>query len=102
MTHSDRIGYLLHFIFGAVLSLPFIIVGGVMAGVLFVLGFSIGIEWMQQIRMLIEQSGKTWPAIPTLKQVVMAFVWKKQDRYFDVVSFVFGAAALGVAYGSIA
>ena len=100
MTKTDLIGYALHFVFGAVLSLPFVIAGGFLSAVCFVLGFAIGIEWMQQIRMLIEQAGKTWPSIPTLKQVIEAFIWKKADRYLDVVSFVLGAVAVGVVYGT--
>lgn len=48
-------------------------------------GFLVGVEWMQQVRVNLAGEGRPWPSRLSLGDVLAGFAWSNLDRYGDVL-----------------
>ena len=69
---------------------------------LFIVGFFVGVEWMQQINMNLLREYRPWPDVLSVRDILNGFKWSKLDRYLDcglpavAVTLIY----LGAVYGN--
>lgn len=57
--------------------------GNWVLGGAFMVGFFVGVEWMQQIRQNDDAGNSSWPAALSAREILMGFIWRDPDRYKD-------------------
>lgn len=75
-----------HFIhagYALLMQLPFLLFGYAWVGAAFAVGFFVGVEWMQQIRVHVAATGRDWPTKLDIYDIWMGFMWDNRDRYLD-------------------
>ncbi len=97
MTKESLKSNIVHAIAALAIQLPFGLAGYAEIGGAVAVGFFIGVEWMQQIRINLAEQGRPWPTELTIEDIILGFYWTTLDRYLDVVFPII--AVIGASYG---